>query len=530
MDRDPVYLHVNDDNNRPVNYEFGNDNSIIAETFRRESYKNKLNKALCFIICVGGGHCRNTRDIPLSPVLPYNRPLPIEIVREIMDNVSGNSRVDMFGLHHDLTQTYERDSESFKIPEPFVGQLCPTFYKYPKTNIFIRNYWFHGKMHGPAEIRSSLTSCMKLQLNHLGTDLEYGCRVRCNYQFDVMHGPICIETPAMTLSGELNMGLAQGIYSIVIHEDTRRHRFLDQMTLENVTSNGIRYIELHYVTKVLTFEGRRYPITMILQRNYTGACDAQCACHEFGIGINLEKNLLYLNSSFAFDNSGILAESVKTLTGLYPSVKYENPNCTLYNWHLSFFENEFPKLNFYFPHENLCDYRNIHDYIEVVDRIHNGETRPMIPDCRRSCYPGLRVRRTVGFISMEPNRLNYITTLLETNGEMFNDNPELRILSILPKPPPFDDDNEGDWVSSLIPNSLKPDIYDWGVTKKKVFNLTVHFLMCILLFVLMIMVESQTSKDLFFILVIPVGFLILVIADNFLIKRADGSCFILGNQ
>lgn len=99
-------------------------NEYYTPYFDTNAFNRKaLDRALCFILCVGGGFgehtddngvVHNTRHLPLSRALPWNRPLPIEIVQEIMDNVFDNSRVDMFGLHHDLRCTYERNTETLK--------------------------------------------------------------------------------------------------------------------------------------------------------------------------------------------------------------------------------------------------------------------------------------------------------------------------------------------------------------------------------------------------------------------------------
>jgi hypothetical protein len=444
---------------------FDNDTNTTAEDLITQSHKNALDKALCFILCVGGGSGRrieggrtyDTTRLPLSPILPYNRPLPIEIVREIMDNVfEENSRVDMFGLHHDLTQTYERDLVSLQISMPFVGLKSSTFYQFPGTHISMRNYWYHGMVHGPAEIYSSPTDCTKL----LFPDQDYSCRVRCNYRFDKMHGPICIETPALTLSGELNMGLAEGIYSIEIHEDRQRQQYLDENTRNNVTVHGIRYIELHYLTEELHNGDNRRKYTMILQRNYKRVCSPECACHGFGIGINLEKHArtarVWDRSLYVDISCNTLRSDLDTLDYLYPSVNYENPDCTLRNWHITFIKSKSVKLDFYFPKGDKCRIMN-NTRLQLLRRnIHNIFTVDNVHRCNKSCITGFVVPCHSGFISKEFNGSSEFTTLFTYEGIMRYSGKH-DYLSRLPKPPPFyNANNQLFGLSSFILSESSP--------------------------------------------------------------------------
>jgi hypothetical protein len=442
-----------------------NDTTTVAKDLLSQSHKNALDKALCFILCVGdgsgrrieGGRTYDTTYLPLSPILSYNRPLPIEIVREIMDNVfEENSRVDMFGLHHDLTQAYERDLVSLKIPMPFVGRKSPTFYQFPGTNISMRNYWYHGMMHGPAEIYSSPTDCSKL----LFPDQDYSCRVRCNYRFDKMHGPIGIETPALTLSGELNMGLAEGIYSIEIHEDRQRQQYLDENTRNNAAVHGIRYIELHYLTEELYNGDNRRKYTMILQRNYKRVCSPECACHRFGIGINLEKHArtarVWDRSLYVDISCNTLRSDLDTLDYLYPSVNYENPDCTLRNWHITFIKSKSVKLDFYFPKGDKCRIMN-NTRLQLLRRnIHNIFTVDNVHRCNKSCITGFVVPCHSGFISKEFNGSSEFTTLFTYEGIMRYSGKH-DYLSRLPKPPPFyNANNQLFGLSSFILSESSP--------------------------------------------------------------------------
>lgn len=341
MDRDNLYLH------------FPNDHV--------EAYKNALNKALCFLLCVGAGcgervgddgRVYDTRHMPLSRALPWNRPLPIEIVQEIMDNVFDHSRVDMFGLHHDLRCTYERDTKTLKIPVPFGGSICPTYYEYNQS-VSIRNYWFHGKMHGPAEIVSKPSACMIRAL----PGLEHGCYVRCNYHMDKAHGPIYMKTPAMELQGDIHIGVARGIYTVAFNHNPENRQFLADKNRFLVSEMNIDCVELHYHTEH-DDDGGGY--TVLVQRNYSQVCNPQCRCHIFGMG--------YITSTFLGGESGSIVDMTKEvrikgemrqvfldLNRRYPNVNLQSArSCTLKSWHISIHEKETVTLDLFFTEHLQC--------------------------------------------------------------------------------------------------------------------------------------------------------------------------------